>query len=999
MNHSSNTQQNQPLVLFKDAEILGDPNAPELRAVLNKKFRFMLPTSDPLYWERREVPLAQLLGMFCTHRTSKGKGGFPICPSTAVEWKIANREQNRKVSISPRRKETIESAQFLAIDVDRTSKTFDEIVERVSALGVLAVVHTTHSHAKYVRKGEGDRVRIVFFLAEPILFPHAQKARKRVFDRKKGKVRNGEFAKLTKEQAAERDAALNDFASIYAGLAIELGLHAAEVTGAEDVDADKVDAANGNPLQVAYLPSRTPRAGDEWGHVVIYGPLLDPETAPRAEPLRRVRGPSGGGRALGERDVRPPIGADGFDFLEFWCDYRDELDAESIMDALGVETGPQTGDGGISIRCPNEAQHSDGGGGAITSAARAKGDHDEDDLSISCLHDHCAGLRTFDFLRLISDGIDAGEIVPPDQYSGMTAGQILCDQPMSDQTVSPEYEHYLTDPPSEEEDDNDEQEDEQMTAEVITLEATSAPERTLGETPEETVEREEAEEKLTLARVRGALFDRELAPKGWLLDPGNDEKAFKAACKKYKIKVNKDDPGKAYDTLRREVERQMLTAMEARFDYVVDEKELSYAVRREPGKRPVMLQARAIPHIYANQKVKYIGQNASGKPAVRVIDPVALHKERPERKTFVLTCFEPDASKAASAAREGKYNTWPGFAVEGRPGGDWSLLRDHIRDNICNGDPEHFAFFMTWIASMFARPGVKVPSSVVVRGEQGTGKSKVFDWIRHAIGDASFKGNNPDHLTGRFNEHMQDIIFLTLEEAVWGGDKAARGKANDIISSDVQTIEEKNRSKGVRPNYVSVAIVSNEDWVVPTHGPDARRFFVLTCGTERKQDGAYFAAIDAQMRDGGAEAMVHELQNWNPADVGLTWESLRSPPVTEELRNQTAQGVEGPLAILFNAVEGGELSGRLSTGEAFEHPFNEDKPTYIPRAHVTAALGRYNARGTEALKIKKALEVVGAEDSGQNKMACGSDPNHRVRYVTFPPLVEMEARMQARGRA
>jgi hypothetical protein len=85
-------------------------------------------------------------------------------------------------------------------------------------------------------------------------------------------------------------------------------------------------------------------------------------------------------------------------------------------------------------------------------------------------------------------------------------------------------------------------------------------------------------------------------------------------------------------------------------------------------------------------------------------------------------------------------------------------------------------------------------------------------------------------------------------------------------------------------SFVRRMVLSNSDWVVPA-AFDERRFLVCDVGTERQQDTAYFAAIDAQMETGGAAAMLHDLLRY------AWFVDLRNPPKTEELVEQAMHGM------------------------------------------------------------------------------------------------------------
>lgn len=415
-----------------------------------------------------------------------------------------------------------------------------------------------------------------------------------------------------------------------------------------------------------------------------------------------------------------------------------------------------------------------------------------------------------------------------------------------------------------------------------------------------------AETKAELAEagrpsILAALYDDRLVDDdGFMVRPDDAPGLYR----KYKF----DPKAKNAETLMRlEISDQMFIALNARVTRVVLDGEAKWGIRGGDGEAVRLWKEATISKLFINRGVSYWeGDGDKAKP--QTIKPSDVITYARQRDTFHDTCFEPDPAKAAVAARRWQYNLWSGFAVQPRPG-DWSKLRDHIRDQLCGGNRDHFNWVMTWLALIFAQPGVKVPSSIAVIGEQGTGKSKVFDWLRRAVGCAALKVSAARHLTGNFNAHLDGKVLLVCEEAFEGGDKPSAGVLKDLITSETLQIEGKHANLVERPNYVAVVFISNNSWVVPTDGEDARRFLVLHCLDTRKQDAAFFGAIDDQMENGGLEAMVHELTHWEPEAVGLSWASLRNPPVTDGLRQQAGMGLHGPAARLVNILESGVLSG------------------------------------------------------------------------------------------
>lgn len=332
-----------------------------------------------------------------------------------------------------------------------------------------------------------------------------------------------------------------------------------------------------------------------------------------------------------------------------------------------------------------------------------------------------------------------------------------------------------------------------------------------------------------------------------------------------------------------------------------------------------------------NQKAQVFTQNNETK--TEYLTKVWL--EWPDRRNFKGgLCFEPNEKKQ----RRNQYNLWRGYPTKPKVG-DWSLLREHLFENICGGNEEYFNWAMTWLAHMFQYPGEKIGSAFVVRGQKGTGKSKLFDWVRQAMGQHAIKVSQSSHVVGNFNAHQKGVILMCCEEAFWAGSPAAGGVIKDLITSNVMMLEQKGVDAVPTSNYARLAFVSNEDWVVPAGVEDERRFFVLECGNKRQRDTIFFAAVDEQMEEGGVNAMVKEFMEWQPP--GGDWNILRNPPRTEALSAQAIESLDPYDQFFIRVIEDGGIDGT-------EHPsipeirLSEDDDNYISvktlRMHLEKAL-------------------------------------------------------------
>ena len=439
-----------------------------------------------------------------------------------------------------------------------------------------------------------------------------------------------------------------------------------------------------------------------------------------------------------------------------------------------------------------------------------------------------------------------------------------------------------------------------------------------------------------------------------------------------------------------EVRSQIKTNLRKRVSHVIDAggKSKIY-VTPARGRMPEIWDDTALSKYYRNKSVRY---KAKGADKYTVIKPADVFWDDPDRVTYQGTQFEPDPAKVDDS----KFNTFNGFPIQPRSG-DWDLLRDHLRDNLCAGngseeisDKYLFNYVMTWCADIFQNPGRKLGSSIAIMGEQGTGKSKFFEWFSESLGDYSVKVASKKHLVGNFDSHLDSKLLVVGEEAFWSGDKEAAGILKDFITSDRKMTERKGVDAVERANYTRTGFVTNNDWAVPTDdNADARRFLVLRASNAQKQNGKYFAAIDEQMRNGGLEAMVHEFMTWDPTKHGLTWDSLRQAPWTPARAEQATQGASFAMTALLQAIDDGLFTDRDGT----DVYLSDTKTTRVNRTDLVAFMQGSKTHGGARSACTKAVKQLLGDDAWHGNKHTFEN-GKRDRYVAIPPLNDLRERIK-----
>lgn len=305
--------------------------------------------------------------------------------------------------------------------------------------------------------------------------------------------------------------------------------------------------------------------------------------------------------------------------------------------------------------------------------------------------------------------------------------------------------------------------------------------------------------------------------------------------------------------------------------------------------------------------------------------------------------FYPNPDGAPCA--HGYLNLWRGFGVEPSEDGTWAIFRDHLLNNVCEGNQNLFDWVFGWFAHIVQRPRDRIGTALVLRGRMGTGKTKVGEVIGSVIPAHYFQVDDPRYIVGNFNAHMASCLLLQAEEAVWAGDKHAEGRLKGLITSESQMIE----AKGIDPirirNFVRLMMTSNEDWVVPA-GMDERRFCVLDVHPRCAQNHDYFGEMQNELDRGGRERLLFDLLHFDLGQI-----NLRQIPRTGALLEQKLRSLDPLEAWWLSRLMEGTPTRSASEWLGFvtvDALFND----YLKSADEIGA-GRKRDRATFGIKLQK----------------------------------------------
>jgi hypothetical protein len=313
-------------------------------------------------------------------------------------------------------------------------------------------------------------------------------------------------------------------------------------------------------------------------------------------------------------------------------------------------------------------------------------------------------------------------------------------------------------------------------------------------------------------------------------------------------------------------------------------------------------ESRSRHHVRISDPLLFSVLNDGFKIVLHVIgdlDDLFLEHKQPVLNGVV---FDPNPKYVA---QDRVYNLFDGYKTKAVQG-DLAPFHDLMKAAICSGHEKNFIYLDALISQMYQEPHLKPGVAVVIRGDEGVGKSFFIEKIRYLMRPYYFKTSNPAFIFGDHNGALINKMLLHLEEAMWAGSKKDESKFKDTITGPILEINEKFQPLIVVDNHLHLFLTGNPDWLVKV-GFNSRRIFALHASDIYRNDIPYFAKLDDWFFNGGAEALMHHwmTNDWRVSLARIGVKDLRLVPITEELIKQRKRSQSGLEKWAINCNEEG----------------------------------------------------------------------------------------------
>jgi hypothetical protein len=223
------------------------------------------------------------------------------------------------------------------------------------------------------------------------------------------------------------------------------------------------------------------------------------------------------------------------------------------------------------------------------------------------------------------------------------------------------------------------------------------------------------------------------------------------------------------------------------------------------------------------------------------------HADRKTCGKIVFHAGEPDADV---------FNIWPGFGVmpaEGR----CDLILLHVRDVIAAGDEKVNKAFLDLLAWQFQNVGR--PSRIITvlfSEEQQTGKGIFAEQILARMwGRGGVVIKTKEHGLTRFNDNLQGVSCVIIDEANFSGDKQLADRIKGDSASVTATIEKKGMAAVTLPCALNFFQMTNHRHAAHVERGDVR-YWLLPVSASRRNDPEYFSNLISEAENGGIAAFL-----------------------------------------------------------------------------------------------------------------------------------------------
>jgi len=222
--------------------------------------------------------------------------------------------------------------------------------------------------------------------------------------------------------------------------------------------------------------------------------------------------------------------------------------------------------------------------------------------------------------------------------------------------------------------------------------------------------------------------------------------------------------------------------------------------------------------------------------------------------------FDPsERPSPASSGPTATVNLFSGWKMRPKKGN--CIQIQTLLSHLCDGNEDMEMWILRWLAYPLRNPGAKMETSIIMHGDEGSGKNFFFEKVVKAIyGEYGYVIGNAQ-LESNFNDWASMKLFMVADEVVTRAElKQMKGKLKYLVAGDTVIVNPKGMPEHCEANQMNFVFLSNELQPLALDKTDRRYLVVWTPPALGRE---FYVSVAQEIAQGGIEAfyyfLLHEL--------------------------------------------------------------------------------------------------------------------------------------------
>jgi len=143
--------------------------------------------------------------------------------------------------------------------------------------------------------------------------------------------------------------------------------------------------------------------------------------------------------------------------------------------------------------------------------------------------------------------------------------------------------------------------------------------------------------------------------------------------------------------------------------------------------------------------------------------------------------------------------------------GEYKYIKQLILNLVGNSEPEYI-YFIKWIAWQVQNPLKRLPTSIILQGEQGTGKTQFCNRVLRRIFEENFIEIGQTDINADYNDYIMGKQLIVANEVIHNDNKyLIPDKLKNYVTDEHLRIAKKFKDSIVTTNYAQWIFVTNND--------------------------------------------------------------------------------------------------------------------------------------------------------------------------------------------